>query len=290
METLGQVASYDVSDGTGWIRTEAGGRFEFGRADWLPKDCSPERGVAVVFVAEGERATRILVAPAPPDRFAKIKDHVAIYSAVLGLFTASLGFILANMFVVFPNMEPVTSRSVTVSAVSVEPGVTFGDYLRHTTRRLQPEATESCVRRIRDALATPAASQAQPSPASQPTAPLTRILDADPGMSLHFTFTASGFRGECVVAESVVFDGTTGRRVRNDTVFVEQPWETLLRDADTASGELWIPELMTANLSSVVARVELYSFSSQKIQRLIYGDSVKICLPAGLPCEPLATE
>jgi hypothetical protein len=284
----GEVTEFDAATSKGRIlsKDEATGTYHsysFTGAGWKSAGTAPTAGVAVQFrKVDDDNADDI---EPIPDTSSNPLESIKNRLDVVAVAVAVLSGIVALVFIFLPNLQPATERAVTISAVSVEPGVSFGDYLKHTTRRLVPERPMSCLQRLRESLATPLPTARPASAPSATPGPSPVILDPEPGLSIHFTFTASGFAGECVVSEPVVFDGVTGRRVANrSNIVIQQPWETDLRDADTASGELWVPDAMVEGLRSIVARVELYSYSQGKIQPLAYADSVRLCLPQALPC------
>jgi hypothetical protein len=210
-----------------------------------------------------------------------LKDRLDLVAVAVGVVTGGVTFGIASVFGLYPNLQPITGREVLITQISLEPSVSFDDYQRHTTRRLVPTGPESCVSRIQGDL---------PSPREASSAELTELPPPAPapgetGLAIHFAFTASGFRGECVVAEYVAFDGDKGTRLPQPISF-SGSWETDLRDTDAGSGELWIPDSTIEQTRSMIVRVELYSYSESQIRRLTYLDTAKLCLPAAFECPP----
>jgi hypothetical protein len=196
-------------------------------------------------------------------------------SVTLGIIVAVVGL----RFTLFPNVEPVTGRELSIAQVGVEPSITLEDYARYTSQSLSPTLREPCIPGVRAGMQAPPPHSSM----SSPTASISLPHGSDFGIAVHFSFTASGLRGECVGAKYVLFDGESGKRV-TQTATMEGSWETELRDADVGTGALWIPNSAMESLISFVVRVELYRYSLEDYRRLTFIDSVKHCLPAALPC------
>jgi hypothetical protein len=215
-----------------------------------------------------------------------LKARIELVTALLAFIAGAATF----AFLILPNYQPVTSRAVEIVDVSVEPGLTLDQYLRDTTKRLVRERPDSCIDKIHSRLrgGTAAPTVTGPTASGQPVTiepGASAPAPTSTGLAVHFNFTATGFAGECVAAEHVVFDAATGHRVgeRQQFSFEQGAWETPLREADAGSGELWIEDAGLVGLHEIVVRVELYSYG-EKIQRLTFRDTERLCLPAAFTC------
>jgi hypothetical protein len=205
-----------------------------------------------------------------PDRPTFMSTLWGTIKAGLAGFVAFVAFLGGgSLFNVFPNLQPVTSRTVSVETISIEPSVTMGEYSTHSTFRRGAAAYDasrgSCGQILGEA------GEWQPNPSRA----------AEPGIAVTFLLDFSGFAGRCLYVEPVAFDATTMKRLPG-------PMEMFSviaadkRESDQAGFELWISE----RVASEPFVLRLLVFDGDAGHLLTYRDSGRICPPQYLPCPP----
>jgi hypothetical protein len=179
---------------------------------------------------------------------------------------AALAFVAGTVYQLNPNLVPVTGRAVAVTDVQIEQSVTLTAWRTHPpVSRYRPPAGP-CAGLAGDS----SKNFADPN------------ADTLQGFVVHFQFTVSGFRGDCLWQELALFDGKTGKRLpTHDPEFIGV-FETSKHDDDVGSWEIWVPnDVLTT--TTFVARVELYDGGDGI--RLAFRDSAIYCRETMQPCE-----
>jgi hypothetical protein len=200
-----------------------------------------------------------------PGTMTKVVDAVAGFLQRFGGLVALTASAIGLILLAAPNLTPATTRAIEITDVSIENGVSYGQYVNRRP-----------VVRANNGGGNVGGCRSIPEAEYQP-----KVSPGAPGVVSDFAWTAKGMRNHCVELTSSLLDGDSGVVQKELPLTGTMDSDTQISDSGTFL--LWVDGAAMASQAKYIIRVEFFDGTRADGVRLAYKDSKPFCYPTACP-------